>query len=392
MHAAARKGAASSLYRRRQRRCKSSVTSRRCRRAVAGLARRTAARSPWCRPWARSTPATWRWSPRRGGAPTMSSPRSSSIRPSSAPNEDLATYPRREADGRGDARGRRAARSSGRPTSRPCIPTGFATTVRVGGVSEGLDGAARPGHFDGVATVVAQAVRPGPARHRPVRREGLSAARRHPADGPRPRPRRRDRRRADPARRRRPRSLLAQRLSVRRGAAGRARAAAGARRGGGGDRSAAATSPRRWRRRASGSPSAGFDPIDYVELRDAETLAPVTALDRPARLLAAARIGRTRLIDNLPVEPPDLNIGDRGVNHLLMIDARKQVPDTQIQRGMSNGEQSEIRDFPDRKPDRRRGHGRSSTRSTSSASLIRPAPAASRSTSSKPINGSTSPR
>ena len=49
--------------------------------------------------------------------------------------------------------------------------------------------------------------------------------------------------------------------------------------------------------------AAGFDPIDYVELRDAETLAPLTALDRPARLLAAARIGRTRLIDNLPVEP-----------------------------------------------------------------------------------------
>ena len=45
--------------------------------------------------------------------------------------------------------------------------------------------------------------------------------------------------------------------------------------------------------------AAGFDPIDYVELRDAETLAPVAALDRPARLLAAARIGRTRLIDNL---------------------------------------------------------------------------------------------
>jgi len=48
---------------------------------------------------------------------------------------------------------------------------------------------------------------------------------------------------------------------------------------------------------------AGFDPIDYVELRDAETLAPVTEIERPARLLAAARIGRTRLIDNLAVEP-----------------------------------------------------------------------------------------
>ncbi len=48
---------------------------------------------------------------------------------------------------------------------------------------------------------------------------------------------------------------------------------------------------------------AGFDPVDYVELRDAGTLEPMRVLDRPARLLAAARIGRTRLIDNLPVAP-----------------------------------------------------------------------------------------
>lgn len=46
---------------------------------------------------------------------------------------------------------------------------------------------------------------------------------------------------------------------------------------------------------------AGFTEVDYIELADAETLAPLLRrpTDRPARVLAAARIGETRLIDNL---------------------------------------------------------------------------------------------
>ncbi|MGD9509392.1 MAG: pantoate--beta-alanine ligase [Geminicoccaceae bacterium] len=54
----------------------------------------------------------------------------------------------------------------------------------------------------------------------------------------------------------------------------------------------------------------GFAEIDYLELRDAETLEPLAALKhRPARLLAAAFLGPVRLIDNIPVirsrtEPP----------------------------------------------------------------------------------------
>jgi pantoate--beta-alanine ligase len=46
---------------------------------------------------------------------------------------------------------------------------------------------------------------------------------------------------------------------------------------------------------------AGFSSVDYVAVRDAETLAPVETLTRPTRVLAAAKIGGTRLIDNLPV-------------------------------------------------------------------------------------------
>lgn len=50
---------------------------------------------------------------------------------------------------------------------------------------------------------------------------------------------------------------------------------------------------------------AGFDSVDYVSIADAETLEPFgqNRIDRPGRILAAARIGKTRLIDNFPVIP-----------------------------------------------------------------------------------------
>jgi pantoate--beta-alanine ligase len=45
--------------------------------------------------------------------------------------------------------------------------------------------------------------------------------------------------------------------------------------------------------------AAGFTNVDYVAIRDAETLAPIENLAAPARILAAAWLGKTRLIDNL---------------------------------------------------------------------------------------------
>ena len=47
----------------------------------------------------------------------------------------------------------------------------------------------------------------------------------------------------------------------------------------------------------------GFDSVDYIALCDAVSLKMLATLDRPARLLAAARIGGVRLIDNIAVNP-----------------------------------------------------------------------------------------
>ena len=46
---------------------------------------------------------------------------------------------------------------------------------------------------------------------------------------------------------------------------------------------------------------AGFSQVDYVAIRDAQTLKEIATLERPARLLAAAKVGKTRLIDNMAI-------------------------------------------------------------------------------------------
>ncbi len=47
--------------------------------------------------------------------------------------------------------------------------------------------------------------------------------------------------------------------------------------------------------------AAGYDRVEYIELRDAASLDAPLGLDRPLRLLAAAWVGDVRLIDNIPV-------------------------------------------------------------------------------------------
>jgi pantoate--beta-alanine ligase len=216
-----------------------------------------------------------------------------------AANEDLSTYPRREA---ADARLLEAEGCAilWAPDAAAMYPERFATNISVAGISELLEGAHRPGHFDGVATVVAKLfgqVRPdvavfgekdyqqlavirAMARDLDLGIEILGVPTQRDADGLALSSRNaylsEEERRAARAL---PRAL---------GEAAQAIA----------DGAPVAETLERARAKLE---AAGFEPIDYVALCDALTLEALDRLDRPARLLAAARIGRTRLIDNLPV-------------------------------------------------------------------------------------------
>lgn len=217
-------------------------------------------------------------------------------------NEDLSTYPRREAaDARMLEEGGCAILWA--PDAETMYPQGFATNIKVAGITADLDGAARPGHFDGVATVVAKLfnqVRPDVALFGEKDYQQLAVVRRMARDLDLP--------------------IDIVGVSTQRDADGLALSSRNLYLSAE-ERRAARTLPRALGEAASaiigGAPvddalkearekliEGGFDPIDYVELRDAETLEPVVRLERPARLLAAAKIGRTRLIDNLPVTPP----------------------------------------------------------------------------------------
>jgi len=214
------------------------------------------------------------------------------------PNEDLARYPRKElADTRmlADA----GCDLLWMPPVELMYPEGFATTISVAGVSEGLDGATRPGHFDGVATVVAKLfnqVRPDIAYFGEKDFQQLAVIRRMVADldigieiAGVPTQREDD-------------GLALSSRNVYLDADERARAVAlpralgvAARSIGKGIEIDAVLATAR-----ESLAAAGFE-IDYVTLVDAETLAEAVDPSRPRRLLAAARMGATRLIDNIAV-------------------------------------------------------------------------------------------
>jgi pantoate--beta-alanine ligase len=215
-------------------------------------------------------------------------------------NEDLDSYPRQEAT---DITMLRAAGCDmlWLPTAAEMYPDGFATSVSVSGVSERWDGAARPGHFDGVATVVAKlllAVRPDAALFGEKDFQQLAVIRRMVTDlgmsieivGV---PTVRD---GDGLALSSRNAYLS--AEERQKALALPRGLQQARREILDGRQVAAT--------LFGVEEAlliaGFSQVDYFALVDAETLEP---LEKPAgsmRLIAAAVIGKTRLIDNLAVE------------------------------------------------------------------------------------------
>ena len=217
------------------------------------------------------------------------------------PNEDFDAYPRTEEQ---DAA---ALASVGcdlmyAPTVAEMYPGGAATTVRVSGVSEPLDGGARPGHFDGVATVVTKLLsqaQPDVAVFGEKDYQQLQVIRTLVRDLDLPveivgAP---TSRLEDGLARSSRNTYLTQ---AERPVAGKLNLAlkAAAERLRAGDRVDEVEAEGLARLQA-----AGFGRIDYFEVRAAADLARLGPgpVDRDARIFVAAFLGRTRLIDNLPV-------------------------------------------------------------------------------------------
>ncbi len=214
------------------------------------------------------------------------------------PGEDLDRYPR---DLAGDAEKLRGAGVDllFAPSVDEMYPAGFSTTVHVAGVSEGMEGERRPGHFDGVATVVARLLGlvlpdvaffgqkdaqqcavvmrlvkdlglPVEVRVAPTVREsdGLALSSRNAYLTA-------EERKAAPALFR---ALLATQLVHELG------------------EKKAEKLLKAFRLAISTEPLLVLDSVDLV---DVATMRPVEKVDRPVLLAAAVKVGRTRLIDNV---------------------------------------------------------------------------------------------
>jgi len=218
-----------------------------------------------------------------------------------APTEDLGSYPRREA---ADLEMMRSAEVDlvFIPAVDEMYPPDFATLVRVSGLTEGLCGAHRSGHFDGVTTVVTKLLiqaLPDIAYFGEKDYQQLTVVRRLARDLDIPV------RIAGVPTVREPDGLALSSRNVylsaeeRRIAPNLARVL----------RSIAAVlaqDPNAVAQEiAHGSAAlqqAGFA-VEYLEIREAESLAVTSEVTASSRVFAAVRLGTTRLIDNMPIAP-----------------------------------------------------------------------------------------
>jgi len=216
------------------------------------------------------------------------------------PSEDLNRYPRRETEDRA------MLASLGidlifAPSVATMYPPGFATKMAVANLGDGFEGAVRPGHFDGVAIVVAKLLimaAPDVGVFGEKDWQQLAIIRQMASDLDLP-------------------------VEIRSGAIVRdADGLALSSRNiylSPQERTAALALPHTLQRVAQaigqGAPvapalraaseallAAGFAKVDYFSLVDERSLQPLETARQGARLLAAATMGSTRLLDNLPVE------------------------------------------------------------------------------------------
>lgn len=215
------------------------------------------------------------------------------------PNEDYSRYPR-DLDGDAAKLATVGADAIFAPSVEEMYPAGAVTTVTVGGLTDGLCGPFRPGHFNGVATVVAKLlIQTAPDSaffgekdyqqlqvisrltadlNIPVKIEGVAIVRepdglalssRNAYLSP-------EERKIAPALNR---AIVTVAAALRRGEAATPAIAAA----------------------KADLLKAGFAKIDYIEAVDAATLKPIERATGAARVAAAAWLGKTRLIDNVAV-------------------------------------------------------------------------------------------
>ena len=217
-----------------------------------------------------------------------------------APTEDLGSYPRREAADL-DMLRTAGADLAFIPALDEMYPPDFASLVRLGGLTEGLCGAHRPGHFDGVTTVVTKLLiqaLPDSAYFGEKDYQQLMVVRRlardldipvHIAGVPTVR---------EPdglALSSRNAYLSAEERRIAPNLARVLRSIASALAD---DRTAVA---RELARGTAALKQAGFA-VEYLEIREAETLvAAASEATASSRVFAAVRLGKTRLIDNMPI-------------------------------------------------------------------------------------------